>query len=538
SAGVEWAADRMELATIETSPSDFVAGRVERRLRDAGQAPAVRWLDPTAPAIPQAPAVAEGELGEVRSVVEAMRDRDGNPLEQRQVDAIVDGLQSRVQLLQGPPGTGKTVTTSIAVLARILLRRSAGDVVLVGANTHAAVDGLLRRIVERREQFAEYAAAAGRPMASVRILRVEPDATGASAADEEIRATSCVRQLQGLATENVLVIGGTTSKLLKLAQTLAHSFPTFSELVVDEASMMVFPHFLALATLLDRDGHAMLAGDHRQLAPILAHDWEREDRPPVELYQPHLSAYDAIARLGEQAGLSPRSLRRSALELSFRLPPRVVELIARVYRQDDIQLRGLDRAPDETPNFGADPWSGMWSGAGGVFLVLHDEQRSRKANALEIELLARICSADGTPAAGEIAVITPHRAQRELLRARLGDRVALVDTVERLQGGERSAIIVSGTASDPAAIAASEQFILDLNRSNVAFSRVKDRLIVVCASSLLDHIPNELEQYDETMLWKALRSTCSNLVADLEVDGHRVLILTPPATLAHDAAAT
>jgi predicted metalloenzyme YecM len=75
------------------------------------------------------------------------------------------------------------------------------------------------------------------------------------------------------------------------------------------------------------------------------------------------------------------------------------------------------------------------------------------------------------------------------------------------------------------------QFILDLNRSNVAFSRVKDRLIVVCASSLLDHIPDDLEQYDETMLWKALRSTCSRLLAELEVDGHRVRVFGPqPAT--------
>ena len=52
-------------------------------------------------------------------------------------------------------------------------------------------------------------------------------------------------------------------------------------LVVDEASMMVFPHFLALATLAAPDGKILLAGDHRQLAPITAHDWETEDRPPA-----------------------------------------------------------------------------------------------------------------------------------------------------------------------------------------------------------------------------------------------------------------
>ena len=46
--------------------------------------------------------------------------------------------------------------------------------------------------------------------------------------------------------------------------------------------MMVFPHFLALASLVHTDGDIMLTGDHRQLAPILAHDWEHEDSPVMD----------------------------------------------------------------------------------------------------------------------------------------------------------------------------------------------------------------------------------------------------------------
>jgi superfamily I DNA and/or RNA helicase len=83
-----------------------------------------------------------------------------------------------------------------------------------------------------------------------------------------------------------------------------------------------------------------------------------------------------------------------------------------------------------------------------------------------------------------------------MLRAATAGRVGVVDTVERLQGGERDTIIVSATASEPSAIASSADFILDLNRSNVAFSRVRHRLIVVCSATLLDHIPSDIEQYD------------------------------------------
>lgn len=87
---------------------------------------------------------------------------------------------------------------------------------------------------------------------------------------------------------------------------------------------------------------------------------------------------------------------------------------------------------------------------------------------------------------------------------------------------------MSATASDPSAIAAAADFILDLNRSNVAFSRVRDQLIVVCARSLLDHIPGDIEQYDEMMLWNALRTTCSELVESIDVNDATVDVMRPP----------
>ena len=49
-------------------------------------------------------------------------------------------------------------------------------------------------------------------------------------------------------------------------------------LIVDKASMMLFPDFLALGTMVSPDGEMMLAGDHMQLSPITSHDWENETR--------------------------------------------------------------------------------------------------------------------------------------------------------------------------------------------------------------------------------------------------------------------
>ena len=106
--------------------------------------------------------------------------------------------------------------------------------------------------------------------------------------------------------------------------------------------------------------------------------------------------------------------------------------------------------------------------------------------------------------------------------------IKVIDTVEKLQGGEASTIIVSATASDPSAIGRNVEFILSLNRANVAFSRTLNRLIVVCADTLLDHIPVEVEQYDDTVLWKTLRALCTQEIAAETVRGYTVKIRTAP----------
>ena len=183
-----------------------------------------------------------------------------------------------------------------------------------------------------------------------------------------------------------------------------------------------------------------------------------------------------------------------------------------MYDLDAIELRGEDDQPPAPPPQAAagDGWGRVWQEETGLLLIVHSERGSRQSNALEADVIERILAArDGGHPPDSVAVITPHRAQRAMLRARLepyADAVTIIDTVERLQGGERPTIIVSGTESDPQAIGAAASFILNLNRANVAFSRTQERLIVVCAETLLDYVPAELEDYESAMLWKSLRN--------------------------------
>ena len=540
--GGEEGARLFDHATMDESVSDFVAGKVEAKLQDGRASYVYGWLDPEHPQPPAQVSLDEDARARYSNVLDGLTLRGGRHLAPDQRRAVMEGLATRVQLLQGPPGTGIMMTTAVAIMMRALARRGAGDIVLVAANTHTAVDNLLRRMGGTLGAFREQLEREGLSAPPIKLAKVHSSQSHDPLDGViNIPAKPSINRVRQEREGAVLVIGGTVSALLKLARELSNARDLSDRddgfqapmLVVDEASMMVFSHFLALASLATADGEIMLAGDHRQLAPIVAHDWEREDRPPAVLYQPYASAYQAVLSITQNPAIPEEAARRSALSQTFRLPPLVCDLISRLYRLDDIELEGLAREPEATTGEGGGSWDSAWRETTGLYLILHSERQSKQSNEVEARIIERLLGAAGEQPAESVAIVTPHRAQRTMLNMRLasfrdGGPVGVIDTVERLQGGERPTVIVSATASDPTAIGANVEFILNLNRSNVAFSRSQDRLIVVCSESLLDYIAPEVEHYEAAMLWKSLRSLCSRLVATETVDGHMVRVYTPP----------
>jgi len=530
-------------ATLDESVSDFIAGRVEKRLIARGRLPIrgshiLDWFDPVAPRIPPCPALSPERRGTLVGFLQDLRfgEQLDRSLEPERIDLIAGGLESRIHLVQGPPGTGKTTVTSLAVLARILTAHKTGDILLVAAHTHTAVDLLLERLRSDYTEFTRQAAASGLPMPRVEVRKVTNETTPTTTT---IAAKNSTRALNQLQKTGVVVLGSTVGTLLKWVDGLngTAAYKTLADglqvplLVIDEASMMVLSHFLALASLVRADGQIMMAGDHRQLAPIMAHDWESEDRPPSVLYKPFVSAYEAVWRLATPPSrIGAHSVRIDQLAYTHRLPPVIRTLIQPLYAQDGITLRGPDERPLVNDWDGVDPWAAVWRAGHRLVLVLHDESRSDHYNLLEASAIEAILDAGGELAENSVAVVTPHRAQRALLRDRLRTRSAvvdLVDTVERLQGGERPTILFSATESDPLVIAQSVEFILDINRSNVAFSRTQERLVVVCARTLLDFVPPETEHYASALLWKHLRELCRRELAHTNLAGTNISIRVP-----------
>ena len=85
-----------------------------------------------------------------------------------------------------------------------------------------------------------------------------------------------------------------------------------------------------------------------------------------------------------------------------------------------------------------------------------------------------------------------------------------VDTVERFQGDERTAILVDATESERAYLLASSKFLLDPRRLTVALSRSKSKMILVASRAIFELFSVDEETFAHAQMWKnLLRQTCT-----------------------------
>ncbi len=121
-------------------------------------------------------------------------------------------------------------------------------------------------------------------------------------------------------------------------------------------------------------------------------------------------------------------------------------------------------------------------------------------------------------AADGFAVLSPHRAQNAAIRAALagygfgaaGRPMPLVDTVDKLQGQERDVVVVSYGVADEEYAEAEAEFLLSSHRFNVATTRPRRKLIVLCSDAVLDVVPQDRNVLLEAMMLKEFRGFCDS----------------------------
>lgn len=283
---------------------------------------------------------------------------------------------------------------------------------------------------------------------------------------------------------------------------------------------MSAPEALMAAMPVKPDAPIVVVGDHRQMQPIRKHDWEHEPRQTFRQYKVYRSVFDWLRHTD-----SP-GVRRVQLSESFRLHEEMAEFLRQeIYAQDGIDFRSRGRAVLR-PGACLDPFvDAVLDPAYPIVVVIHDEVSSRVVNAVEkqlvLPLVAELLTRKYDLREG-IGIVVPHRAQRTLLQEALRDltaadpdlqaeAAAAVDTVERFQGGEREAILISATESDPAYLLTTGEFLYDPTRLTVALSRARRKLILIAAQTVFDLFSPDDEVFANALLWKNLiRRTCTD----------------------------
>lgn len=437
----------------------------------------------------------------------------------------------RISTLQGPPGTGKTENLHWAVLAHVFAHKQARGrcrVLMVGP-THKAIHEFVSKLAKC---WRAYRSDGGNELDDLMIIRIISESSAPLREVEGVRYVNYhedadeVNELGSLLLGQLrlddspdhmlqpLIVCATPAGMYGLMKEIGGGdLPwgnlSFDLLAVDEASMMRLPDLILSSAFIRDDAQILIAGDHRQLPPIQVHDWHREDRRTIEEIAPFLSVQDFVRLLrGEDLGLEhvmrqfETSIPIARLKETYRCHPTITEFLRKwVYSKDGIdfhseQSQTIDAidAPTEGLREALKPQNTL-------VLIIHNEKESYQSNQVEARIAKSLVMLVDDESIG---VITPHNAQRGLLRSELGEYVERVDTVEKFQGGQSDFIIISATVSDPDYVRAESDFLLNLNRLNVAISRMRKKLVVIASRSLFEYMPKDARDYDEAILWRGL----------------------------------
>jgi hypothetical protein len=438
------------------------------------------------------------------------------PLRESQITAWKGLAWHRVGLIQGPPGTGKTYVLAWMALGYMQACRAAGLPcrILVNAFTLNAIGNLLDAIQSKAARYVP-------SPPEVLYLGSQPGG-GLNPAIRHIsfRQRDATSQAWEALQSEHLVLGCSVwalNKLLSAGDPTATDGPTsplFDLVCIDEASQMVVSNGLMALAGLAPGGRVLVAGDDKQLPPVrAAHAQEVEGRQlGGSLYEFLKSCEVAEFPLDETFRLNAPLTRFP--ETKF-YPRRYRSATA--VSNNRLELRaGWEDDLDSWERVALDPQFPLC-------ILLHDGPTSGTSNPFEVAIVVRLVKSlhwamtTGDPPQGgsseamwqeRLAVVSPHRAQNAAIRAALANHPAgvgaVVETVDKIQGKERDAIIASYTVSDPEFALAEAEFIFSVERLNVTITRARTKLILIVSRRLLDVVPPDESTLDAAQVLREL----------------------------------
>ncbi|WP_292058665.1 TM0106 family RecB-like putative nuclease [Martelella sp.] len=365
--------------------------------------------------------------------------------------AAIAAMDGTVLPIQGPPGTGKTYVTARAILALVRQRHRVG----VTSNSHEAIRNVLMECLAAQED--------GDPVPGLCIGHKV-------SSGEDGYPEDCIGVIRSTANDDSLwgrahVVGGTAFFFARSEHEQA-----FDWLFVDEAGQVGLANMVAMGRCAR---NIVLVGDPRQLPQVIqgAHP-DPANRSCLEWM------------LGEHATIPPD--RGIFLPVSRRMHPDVCGFISR-----QVYEGRLDSAPDTAVQ--AVRRTGFPEAGAFWVPVVHEgnaqiaaEEVAAIQAAIDDLLSGSWTDKNGTTRAlerADIIVVAPYNAQVNALQDALPAGIR-VGTVDKFQGQEAPICLVSMTASSVEETPRGVDFLLSLNRINVAVSRAKGLALVFGAPRL------------------------------------------------------
>ena len=393
--------------------------------------------------------------------------------------AAVAAMDGTVLPIQGPPGTGKTYVTARAILSLV----RAGHRVGVSSNSHEAIRNVLMGCVSAMEQNPDIAT----PTATL----VHKVSGGDDGYPEGFTRVKRVTSNEDASLMQANVVGGTA---------FFFSRPEFAQafdwLFVDEAGQVGFANMVAIGRAAR---NIVLVGDPRQLPQVI----QGSHPEPA-----NMSCLEWM--LGEHATIAPD--RGIFLPISLRMHPDVCSFISwQVYE-------GRLASHSDTSR---QLVSGTNSPSAGAFWVPVPHEGNAQISLEEVTAIEAtvldLLTGSWTDKGGitrpmrksDIIVVAPYNAQVNALRDVMPDGIR-VGTVDKFQGQEAPVCLVSMTASSVDETSRGMEFLISLNRINVAVSRAKGVALVFGSPRLRETKCETVEQMLLVNTLCALPEYCEN----------------------------
>lgn len=368
----------------------------------------------------------------------------------KQREAILNSMAAKdYYLIQGPPGTGKSFVLSVIILEELAFFHH--KVIVIGPN-HMAVNNTLEQVLKMAPPYAPILFKVGQLYhAPTKQVSFE---------NKEYK----IGNLFGLEVSNAKRANfpwaiGMTPHSLYTSRARGLECDT---LVIDEAGQMTIP--LALMGMI-KAKKVILAGDHKQLPPIISSEEVRE-----EMRQ---SAFQKLMTKDNC----------TMLDVSFRMCEPICNYVSELFYDGKVKPMKKGCGSMIVCN---DPLYDFHSP-----IIIHNvDDDGEQISDKEAEFIAATIAGfinKGLPA-NEVAVLSPFRAQAANVRRHIRKqseiteeqrKLIAADTIDKMQGQEREVIIYSLVSGDMDYMTEMAEFLYNPNKMNVAFSRAKSKLIIV-----------------------------------------------------------